>query len=76
MLNHQSMGLSDRIRRVRRCGLDVGGVSLGVGLEASKAQARPSLTRSLPWIKRLPHLLLQHQACHACQHVPCQNNND
>ena len=43
MLSHQGVELFDRIRRIRRCGLVGGNVSLGVGFEVSKTCVRPSL---------------------------------
>ena len=38
MLSHQGVELFDRIKRIRRCGLVGGSVSLGVSFEVSKAQ--------------------------------------
>jgi hypothetical protein len=46
MAGHQEVELFERIRRIRRCGLAGGSVSLGVGFEISKAQVRPSLSLS------------------------------
>jgi hypothetical protein len=42
MLSHQGVGLFERVRRNRRCGLVGGSVSLEVDPEFSKALARPS----------------------------------
>jgi hypothetical protein len=38
MLSHQGVELFDRIRRIRRCGLVGGNMSLRVGFEVSNAQ--------------------------------------
>jgi hypothetical protein len=37
MLSHHGVALSERIRRIGRCGLVEGTVSLGVGLEVPKS---------------------------------------
>ena len=44
MLRHQGVELFENIIQIRRCGLDGGRVSLRLGFEVSKAQARPSLS--------------------------------
>lgn len=43
---HQRVALFGKIRRIRRCGLVGGCVSLGVGYEVSKAYARPRVSPS------------------------------
>ena len=47
MLGHQGVEFSERIRRIRRFCLVGGSISLRVGLEVSKAHARPRLSFSL-----------------------------
>jgi hypothetical protein len=37
MLSYQEMALFEMIRRIRRCGLVGGSMSLGVGFEVSKS---------------------------------------
>jgi hypothetical protein len=41
------VALFGKIRRIRRCGLVGGSVSLGVGFEVSEALVKPSLSLSL-----------------------------
>lgn len=71
-----------RIRKIKRCGLAGGILSLGVGFEVSKAHAsRPSVYLCLS-VYLLPPtcgsgcssqaLLLQHQAC--LSHAPCHED--
>ena len=43
MLSNQEIELFERIRRIRRCGLVAGNISLGLGSKVSKAHARPRL---------------------------------
>ena len=44
MLSHQGVALFEKIKRIRRCGLVGGSVSLGVGFEISKAHAKPRVS--------------------------------
>jgi hypothetical protein len=51
MLGHQGVALFERIRRLRRCGLVEGSLSLGVVFEVSKAHAK--------WLSCFPSLQIR-----------------
>jgi hypothetical protein len=45
MLSDQRVALLERIKRIKRCGLADGTVSLGMGFEVSKAHAKPRIDK-------------------------------
>lgn len=44
VLSHQGVELLERIRRIRKCGLVEGGVSLGMGFKVTKIHAKRSVS--------------------------------
>jgi hypothetical protein len=57
MLHHQGMELSESNRKIRRCGLVGGNMSMGVGFQVLKAHTRLSLSLSLSSLSPSPFLL-------------------
>ena len=74
MHGHQGVTLFERIKRIKRCGLIGGSVSLREGFEVSKDHAKPTVSFS-PFIDQdeSSELLLQHLP--GCCHVPCNDDN-
>lgn len=50
MLSHQDVTLFEQIKRIWRCGLARGNVTLGVGCEASKVHAKSRVSLFLLFI--------------------------